>query len=99
MKLNVGDVLEIEGKIATVCYTTVHNNTDYICVAFEEEEVNFDFFKYKYEDRKLLVAKVKDEVELFPVLKTFVNEGLSQYGLPEELDKLYSKLAEQMDNK
>lgn len=97
MKLNVGDVIEIEEKTATICYETKHNNTDYICVAFEENEVVFDIYKYKFDQEKLLVAKVRNDLELLSVLKIFINEGLSEYGLPKELEDAYSKVAKEIE--
>lgn len=98
MKLNVGDIVEIEGKTATICYTMEHNNTHYICVAFEETKVRFEIYKYKFDQKKLLVAKVNDKLELFEALKTFTNEGISEYGLPKELEEMYIKAGKKIDS-
>ena len=88
MKLNVGDIIEIGGQPATVCYETTYNNEKYICVAFEKEAVQYEFYNYKYEGDKLLVSKVEDPDEAMPILKIFMEEGIDEYGIPEELNKL-----------
>ena len=85
MKLEIGDIIEIRGKEATVCYETTYEGRKYICVAFTEDKVQYDIYKYKYEGKKLLVAKVEDEEELTEVLKIFVQEGIEEYGVPEEI--------------
>lgn len=89
--INVGDVVEIGGKEATVCYTTTYNEQKYMCVAFEEEQVKYDIYAYK-DDDKLMVAKVTDEEELTPVLKIFFEEGLNEYGLPPELQEAFENV-------
>ena len=90
--IEVGDIIEIGGKSATVCYTTIYNNHKYMCVAFEDGQLYYDIYDYKDEDGKLLVAKVTEKEELTPVLDIFLKEGLDEYGLPEELKKLFEGL-------
>ena len=90
--VEVGDVIEIGGKQATVCYTTFYNDLNYMCVAFEDEQLRYDIYAYKNQDGKLMVARVTEEEELTPVLGIFLKEGLEEYGLPEELQEIFDKL-------
>ena len=90
--IEVGDVIEIGGKEATVCYTTVYNNQKYMCVAFEEEQLRYDVYAYKDDEGKLMVSKVTDEEEMTPVLGIFLQEGLDEYGLPEELQEVFNNM-------
>ncbi len=99
MKLEIGETIDIKGKIATVCYETKHNDINYICVAIEEDKVLFEIYKYKFDGEKLLVSLVTDELELFAVLKIFVQEGLEEYELPDELSDFYNKIAEKYNKK
>lgn len=92
MILEVGDIIEIRNKQATICYTTTIDKTNYICVSFENKELEYNIYKYKFEDTKLLVAEVTDQEEIKPVLETFIKEGLKEYGLPKELEVIYSKI-------
>lgn len=94
MMLNVGDTIEIAGKQATVCYTTKYNDNNYICVAFETDKIEYNVYKYKYDGDRLLVAEVTNEEEMKNVLAIFVNEGIEEYGVPEELQKILDKIAE-----
>ena len=91
MKLKVADIVEIGGKQATVCFETTYNSVNYICVAFEKPQLRYEIYKYKYENDKLLVAKVTRENELTPVMKIFVEEGIKEQGVPEELKKYFSE--------
>ena len=43
--IEIGDIIEIGGKQATICYKTTQNNVNYICVAFEEKP-QYDIYKY-----------------------------------------------------
>lgn len=88
MKLDVGDVIEIGGKEATICFTANYNQENYICVAFEEEKIRYEIYKYKFEQEKLQVAKVDDKEEAKPVLKIMVEEGIDEYDIPEELARI-----------
>ena len=90
--LEVGDEIQIGGRDATVCYHTIYNNAKYICIAFTGEHIQYDIYEYKNEDGKLLVAKVEDPEELNGVLQIFINEGLDEYGLPEELETVVEYL-------
>ena len=90
--IEVGDVIEIGGKEATVCYTTIYNEQKYMCVAFEEEQLRYDIYAYKDDEGKLMVSKVTDEAEMTPVLGIFLKEGLDEYGLPEELQEVFNNM-------
>ena len=90
--LNIGDVIAISGKEATVCYVTQYNGRNYTCVAFETPELEYAIYDYKYEGEKLLVAKVEDPNEIEPVLSIFIKEGLDEYGLPPELEEVFANL-------
>ena len=90
--IEVGDVVEIGGKEATVCYTTVYNNHKYMCVAFEDGQLHYDVYDYLDDDGRLQVAKVTEEAELTPVLGIFLQEGLEEYGLPEELQEVFDNM-------
>lgn len=98
MNLNVGDIIEIRGKEATVCYTTEHNEKKYICVSFEKNgKISFELFEYKFEDNKLLVTDELDNLEKIAIMKIFIQEGLSEYELPEELQKKINIIADKFD--
>ena len=90
--LNIGDVIAIGGREATVCYLTQVNGRNYTCVAFETPELEYAIYDYKYEGEKLLVAKVEDQNEMDQVLPIFIEEGLNEYGLPPELEEVFANL-------
>lgn len=92
MNLNVTDIIEIGGEQATVCFKTTYNDENYICVAFEEKQLRFEIYKYKYENDKLMVSKVVDEKELTPVMGIFLKEGINESGVPKEVEKFLSEL-------
>ncbi len=92
MMLSIGDTLMIGGREATVCYMTQYYGNNYICVAFEQPQLEYLIYDYKYENGKLLVAKVTDPNEIRPVLSIFINEGLEQYGIPPELEDMLSQI-------
>lgn len=89
MKLNVGDIIEIKNEKCTICYETELNNERYICVAFERDIVYYDIYKYKFENDKLLVSQVTNEDEVKKVLDIFVEEGIDQFGLQEDLERIF----------
>lgn len=92
--INVGDTLQIGGRNATVCYTTEYEGINYICVAFEEDKIEYDLYKYKYDNEKLLVSNEIGEEEAKKVMEVFIKEGLDEYGLPEELESILDKIDE-----
>ena len=88
--VDIGDVLEIGGEEATVCFTTVYEETPYMCVAFEEPTLRYDIYKYKNEDNKLMVSKLVDDDEIETMIKIFTEEAASEYGIPEEIQKYFN---------
>ena len=92
MNLEVADTIEIGGKQATVCFKTIYNDKNYICVAFEEGQLRYEIYKYKIENDKLMVSKVTNEKELTPVMEIFVKEGIKESGVPKEVEKFLSEL-------
>lgn len=98
MILNEGDIVEIRGRKATVCYVTKYNEKNYICVSFEEKEnVSFELFEYIFENGKLLVTDDLTDIETMAILKVFIQEGMNEYGLPEKLQNIYNKIADKSD--
>ena len=98
--LNIGDIIEIRGKQAIVCFHTSYNDNNYICVFFEEEKI-YDIYKYKIENEKLKVLRPQDKEETTIVLNIFLEEAINEYGIPENLnpiiDYLERKLKENHD--
>jgi uncharacterized protein YpiB (UPF0302 family) len=83
--LDVGDVIEIGGKEALVCFTANDQDEKYICVSFEEEEkIIFEIYKYMIENDKLMVSKVEDEEELKKMTAVFYEQSVEEFGIPEE---------------
>lgn len=97
MMLELGDTLEIGGRECTICYKAVYNNTNYVCVAFENQTLEYDLYKYKYDNEKLMVSKVENLNEMTEVMKLFVNEGIDEYGIPEELEHIISKIQDKTE--
>ena len=90
--INVGDYLEIEGKEVLVCFSLSHNNVNYFCSSYDEDgKVYFDIYKYKTENEKLMVAKVKDEEELKPVVQKITAEAIEEFGLPSDFEEALKK--------
>lgn len=88
MILNIGDVIEIKNRQATVCYENTYQGARYICVFFSGENPQYSVYKYKEENNKLLVSQVEDEEELIEIMKIFIKEGVDESGIPEELDSI-----------
>ena len=89
--LEEGDVIEIGGNQATVCFKHEEDDKKYICVAFTKPSVKYELYKYKYEDKKLLVAKLTDQEEKNKLMQIFVKKGIDEVGIPEELTKIFDK--------
>lgn len=87
--LNVSDIIEIKDKHAMVCHTATINNKNYIIVSFLGENLDFEVYDYKYENDKLLISLTKDENEVSIVMKDFLEEGISEFGLPSKLEGLF----------
>ena len=98
--LNIGDIIEIRGKQAIVCFHTNYNDNNYVCVFFEEEKI-YDVYRYKIENEKLMVLRPQDKEETTTVLNIFLEEAINKYGIPENLnpiiDYLERKLKENQD--
>ena len=47
MKLNVGETIEVGGVEGIVCFSTIYNNVNYVCVAFEEDKPRYEIYKCK----------------------------------------------------
>lgn len=94
MKLNVGETIEVGGEEGIVCFSTIYNNINYVCIAFEEDKPRYEIYKCKFEEEKLLIAKVEDKDEADPVLKMFIEECIDEMGLPEELEKIFNRIEE-----
>lgn len=99
MKLNIGDVIEIKNRQATVCYENIYQGTRYICVFFSGESPQYSVYKYKEEDNKLLVSQVEDEKELIEIMKIFIKEGVEESGIPKELDSILDYLQNHQEDK
>lgn len=97
MKVDIGDVIEIGGKNALVCFETTYNSENYICVAFENNDVEYDIYKWRFQNDKFQVAKVVKEDELSNVLKVFLDESVSESDSPEELKKLLARISEKVE--
>lgn len=83
--IEVGDVIEISGQEAMVCFLTTHNDHKYLLASFDEDKVRYEAYEYTDNDNKLLVGKVEDEEELKEVLGIFFSEGIDQYGVPDDI--------------
>lgn len=89
--LEVGDIIEIRGEKAIVCYHANYNSNNYICVFFEEKK-EYAIYDYKIENEKLLVAKIENEREFTDVIKIFLDEAINEYGIPEDLNPIIDYL-------
>ena len=90
--LSVGDLIEIRGQEAIVCFETKYNNENYICVAMNEDNPVYEIYKYKIEDDRLMVAHLTTDEEVAPIIKIFVEEEINQNGLPEELQRIFDSI-------
>ena len=95
--LNVGDTIQIDGRKAIVCYTTTYNDENYICAAFDGDEIEYNVYKYVSDNDKFLVSNDVDEETMKSILGTFVNEGLEEYGMPDELNSIFDKMLDEND--
>ena len=93
--LQVGDVIEIGGQQASVCFHTNYNSRNYICVFFEEKK-EYAIYDYKIENDKLMVAKVEEEKEFIDVLKIFLDEAIKEYGIPKNLNPIIDYLEKKL---
>ena len=98
MILNVGDVIEIRNKQATICFEAPYKENRYICVAFSNDNIQYDIYKYKEENQKLLVAKVIDKQELEEVTKLFIKEEVEKSGIPQEIEPILDYLEKQNES-
>ena len=89
MILNVGDILEIRGEEVIVCFSNVYNNEKYICVANSSDK--FNIYKYKIEDKKLMIADVINKKELNEVLKIFLKEAMDNHGNTKEIEDIFKQ--------
>lgn len=96
MKIDIGDVIEIGGKTAMVCFETNYNDENYICVAFENNDLEYDIYKWRFQNDKFQVAKVVNEEDLSIVLKVFVDESIKESDSPDELRRLFAKISERI---
>lgn len=96
MKVEVGDIIEIKGKQAIVCFETIYNDENYICVAFEEDSIAYDIYKWRINNDKLQVAKVENNQELSHVLSVFLKESVEENPDKENLEGILSKIAEKL---
>lgn len=96
MKVEVGDIIEIKGKQAIVCFETIYNNENYICVAFEENNIAYDIYKWRINNDKLQVAKVTNDQELSHVISVFLKESVEENPDKENLEVILSKIAEKL---
>lgn len=94
MNVDVGDIIEIGGKTAIVCFETNYNDENYICVAFENNVVEYDIYKWRFQNDRFQVAKVINEEELSNVLKVFLDESVRESDSPDELKGLFAKIFE-----
>jgi hypothetical protein len=51
-----------------------------MCI-FSGEKPQYNIYKYKYENNKLLVSEVTEKTELEEITKTFVKEGVDEFGI------------------
>ncbi len=98
MKLNVGDVIEIGNKEATVCYENSYQEKRYICVFFSDKNPQYCVYKYKIEDNKLLVSQVEDKLELEEIMKIFIKDGIDEFGISDELNTILDYLEKKENN-
>ena len=96
MKVEIGDIIEIKGKQAIVCFETTFNNEKYICVAFEDKTIAYDMYKWRIQNEKLQVAKVTDNYELSNVLSVFLKESIDEDPNNNKLKDLIAKIAEKL---
>jgi len=93
--LNIGDIIEIRGKQAIVCFHTSYNENNYVSVFFEEEKI-YDIYKYKIENEKLMVLRPQDKEETTIVLNIFLEEAINEYGIPENLNPIIDYLEKKL---
>lgn len=97
MILNVGDVIEIHNRQATVCYENSYQGNRYVCVFFSGEKPQYNIYKYKNDNNKLLVSEVKEKTELEEITKIFVKEGVDEFGISKELDTILDFIDKNQD--
>lgn len=93
MKVDIGDIIEIGGKQAIVCFETIFKDENYICVAFEDKSIAYDIYKWRIQNEKLQVAKVTNYDELSNVLKVFLDESLKESDSSDEIKNIFAKIA------
>ncbi len=99
MKLNDGDVIEVNGKQGIVCFNATIDGNNYICLAFENNgQIYYEICDYKYEDEKLLVARLVDPKEINIATKAFFDKGMDEVGLPDDLTQLVEEKIRDLNN-
>lgn len=96
MKVDIGDIIEIGGKQAIVCFETIFKDENYICVAFEDKSIAYDIYKWRIQNEKLQVAKVTNYDELSNVLKVFLDESLKESDSSDEIKELFARISEKI---
>ena len=76
MKMEVGYVIEVEGREGVVVHTTVMDGKDYALVTYEEgdNKISYKVFEVKYEDNDFYVNENKDEELVSDILVEFTKE-------------------------
>ena len=92
--LEVGDVIQIGGRNATICFITKYNNENYICVAFDGEKIEYNIYKYIFNNDKLLVSKDISQDDMKEVLRIFMEQGLDEYGIPKGFEQVFQAIIE-----
>lgn len=72
MKMEIGHVINVEGKEGTVVHTAVVEGGDYVLVTFEEgNKLEFKVFEVKYENNDFFVSEETNEEFVAEMLLEF----------------------------
>ena len=76
MKLEIGHVVEVEGKEGVVVYVTNIGDSNYVLVSYEEGNIiDYKVFEVKYEDNNLYLAEEKNKELVSDILVEFTKDN------------------------
>ena len=77
MKMEVGHVIEVDGKEGVVIHTTKKDDKDYVLVTYDEgdNKISYKVFEVKYENNEFYVAEEENEELVSDILIEFTKKN------------------------
>ena len=74
--MEIGAIINIDGKNGTVCFLTKYNGKNYVNIAFDNLE--YKIYEYDLKDDQVGLALVKDAELLSKLSEIFIADGLCE---------------------